>query len=111
MPDLTDGDRHREARQFHRDQHARALALLRIYRAGDGRDLCDWQALIDDLTPPIPPEGDPERAQAVERLRRLVATLLALVSLSSRLREEGSAEPDEWLRSRHEALLHGLAGE
>jgi hypothetical protein len=40
-----------------------------------------------------------------------VATLLALLALSSRLLDAASAEPDEWLRERHEALLRGLAEE
>ena len=109
MADLTDWGGRREERQFHRDQHARALALLRTYRARSGRDLADWQALIDDLTPPLPPTGDPDRVDALERLRRVSATLLALVSLSSQLLEAASPEPDEWLRARHESLLQQLA--
>ena len=104
-------DPEREARQFHRDQHARVLAMLRTYRAGDGRDLAEWQALIDDLTPPVSPAGDPRRAEEMERFRRVVATLLALLNLSSRLLDAASAEPDEWLRDRHEALLRRLAEE
>jgi hypothetical protein len=111
MADVTDADGQREARQFHRDQHARVLALLRAYRAGNGRDLADWQVLIDDLTPPLPPVGDPDRVDALQRVRRVAATLLALVSLSSRLLDAASAEPDEWLRARHEALLQRLAEE
>ena len=104
-------DPEREARQFHRDQHARVLAMLRTYRAGDGRDLAEWQALIDDLTPPLPPAGDPQWAEEMERFRRVVATLLALLALSSRLLDAASTEPDEWLRERHEALLRRLAEE
>ena len=104
-------DPEREARQFHRDQHARVLAMLRTYRAGDDRDLTEWQALIDDLTPPLPPAGDPQQVEEMERFRRVVATLLALLALASRLLDAASTEPDEWLRERHEALLRRLAEE
>ena len=97
MADLTIWDPQRQVRHFHRDQHARALALLRAYRAGNGQDLGDWKILIDDLTPPIPPDGDPDRIEALERLRRVAATLLALVALSSQLLDLASTEPDEWL--------------
>ena len=104
-------DPEREARQFHRDQHARVLAMLRTYRAGDDRDLAEWRALIDDLTPPARPAGDPQRAEELERYRRVVTTLLALLALSSRLLDAATAEPDEWLRDWHEALLQRLAEE
>ena len=83
--------------------------MLRTYRAGDDRDLAEWQVLIDDLTPPPLPEGEPHRAEEMERFRRVVATLLALLALSSRLLDAASTEPDEWLRDRHEALLRELA--
>ncbi len=104
-------DPEREARQFHRDQHARVLAMLRTYRARDGRDLAEWRALIDDLTPPPRPAGDPCRVEELERYRRVVTTLLALLALSSRLLDAASAEPDEWLRECHEELLQRLAEE
>lgn len=109
MTDLNDGDRQEQARHFHRDQHARVLALLRAYRAGNGRDLGDWSVLIGDLVSPIPPEGHPDRTEALERLRRVAATLLALIALSSRLLDAATAEPDEWLRGRHDALMQRLA--
>ena len=73
--------------------------MLRTFRAGNGRDLAEWQALIDDLTPPLPPAGDPQCAEEMERFRRVVATLLALLALSSRLLDAASTEPDEWLRN------------
>lgn len=104
-------DPEREARQFHRDQHARVLAMLRTFRAGDGRDLAEWQALIDDLTPPLPTTGEPQCAEEMERFRRVVATLLALLALSSRLLDAASTDPDEWLHEHHEALLRRLAEE
>ena len=104
-------DPEREARQFHRDQHARVLAMLRTYRARDGRDLAEWRALIDDLTPPPRPAGDPCRVEELERYKRVVTTLLALLALSSRLLDAASAEPDEWLRECHEELLQRLAEE
>ena len=100
-----------EARQFHRDQHARVLAMLRTYRAGDDRDLSEWRALIDDLTPPLRPAGDPCRVEELERFRRVVTTLLAPLALSSRLLDAASAEPELWLSECHEELLRRLADE
>ena len=47
----------------------------------------------------------------MERFRRVVTTLLALLALSSRLLDAASAEPDEWLRECHEELLRRLADE
>lgn len=101
--DLADWDYDRAAEEFHRDAAARALALVSAYRAEPG-DVQGWKVLTDDLLPALPPEGSPLRASWTERNRRLMATLLALASLASRVVDVAYADQDEWLADQQEVL-------
>ena len=104
-------DYDRQAEHFHRDNHARAMALVAAYRTEDG-DLPGWKALTDDLFPPLPPASNvTARAEAVERQRRVTATLLAMCSLCSRTLDVAFADPDVWLEDQRQEVLRGVAEE